>query len=910
VTEPNAGTRTGNVEPGTTGTRNPEPGTARTRNPEPGTAGTRNREPGIRNAGVIIRRVVRAIPIAVGLIVVLGAGGGFWASSRLRASLPQLDGRLELRGLTAPVIVTRDALGIPTIRGMTREDVARATGFLHAQDRFFQMDLARRRAAGELSDLVGARALMIDREIRIHRFRDEARRAVALLQSRDRAILDAYSAGVNSGLHTLGASPFEYLMLRQTPRDWLPEDSLLVVLSMFITLQDADGSYEATLATMHDVLPGAVVDFLAPRGTQWDSPVDGSDFTMPAIPGPDVYDLRHRRSGKPAITLPPPQPEEVRNPKPQIPNPKSQLAVAREFAFGSWFTPSSWELGVDSEAGVGSNSFAVAGSLTNDGAALVANDMHLAVRVPNTWYRAMLEWTDRSARLQADRSVRLQPDQSVTTHRLIGVTLPGVPALVTGSNTHVAWGFTNTYADWTDIVLLDIDPASPDRYRTPDGWRTFEHHDEVVRIAGGRDVQLDAQWTIWGPVIDPDYHGRPRALRWVAHSAERLASTVAPLESASTIEDAFDAVNGLGVPGQNMVVADRSGRIGWTIFGAVPRRVGMDGQLPTSWSDGARGWDGWLSSAEYPRIVNPDRGRLWTANARVVGGDMLAKLGDGSYEIGSRARIIRDRLLARDRFGVRDLLDIQLDAHAVFLARWRDLLLLTLTPSALANHPDRAEFRDVVDSGWSGVAAPDSAAYRLTRMFREDASDRVIAFLLSECYEADPMFDYKNVRRRDGPIWALVNEQPMHLLDPQFASWNDLLLDAVDTVITRVRAEHPGPLKERAWSEFNQTLYRHPLSGGVPLFGRWLDMAATPLPGDLYTPNMHWRINAPSERMIVSPGHEDTGIMHMPTGQSGHPLSPFYSNSHDAWVRGEATPFLPGPVAHTLTLTPSMQNAK
>jgi penicillin amidase len=388
-----------------------------------------------------MRRVVRAIPIAVGLIVVLAAAAGFWASSRLHASLPQLDGRIELRGLNAPVAVTRDALGVPTIRGTTREDVARATGFLHAQDRFFQMDLARRRAAGELSDLVGARALVLDREIRIHRFRDEARRAVALLQPRDRAILEAYSAGVNRGLHALGAPPFEYLMLTQTPRDWLPEDSLLVVLSMFITLQDADGSYEATLATMHDVLPASMVDFLAPRGTEWDSAVDGTEFTTPPIPGPEVYDLRHRRKGKPSITLPPPKPEEVGNPKPQIPNPRSQLAL------GSWLTPSGWELGVDREdreAAIGSNSFAVAGSLTNDGAALVANDMHLAVRVPNTWYRAVLEWTDE------------------TPHRLIGVTLPGVPALVTGSNTYVAWGFTNTYADWTDIVLIDVDPTNAD----------------------------------------------------------------------------------------------------------------------------------------------------------------------------------------------------------------------------------------------------------------------------------------------------------------------------------------------------------------------------------------------------------------------------------------------------------------
>ena len=865
------------------------------RNNEPGTEtpGTRNREPGTRNtsAHIIRRRAVRAIPIALALLVVCGAIGAIWGRARLQASLPQLDGRLQLRGLSAPVSVARDSLGIPTIRGATRADVARATGFLHAQDRFFQMDVARRRAAGELSDLVGRRALMLDSEIRIHRFRDEAHRAVALLTPGDRAVLEAYTSGVNSGLHALGAPPFEYLMLRQTPRDWAPEDSLLVVLSMFITLQDADGSYEATLATMHDVLPAPVVDFLAPRGTEWDSAVDRSTFPHTQVPGPDVYDVRHRRRGKPPIALPPPKPEDVRR---HLPIPKSEFPDV-VFAFGRWSTAWGWELGADDDAAIGSNNFAVAAALTDDGGALVANDMHLAVRVPNTWYRATLEWEDGGGRPQPDGD---------NTHRLIGLTLPGVPALVAGSNTYVAWGFTNTYADWTDLVLLDVDAADSNRYRTPDGWRRFEHHDEVIRVAGGRDAHLDVLWTVWGPLIEPDHRRRPRALRWVAHSAERLASTVTPLETARTIEEAFDAVNGLGVPGQNMVVADRSGRIGWTIFGSLPRRVGMDGQLPTSWSDGARGWNGWLSPEEYPRLINPDRGRLWTANARVVGGDMLAKLGDGSYEIGSRARIIRDRLFARDRFGVRDLLDIQLDARAVFLTRWRDLILRTLTPVVVTGHPDRAEFRDVVDRGWSGVAAPDSAAYRLTRMFREEVSERVIAFVLSECYEADPVFDYRNVRRRDGPIWTLVNEQPMNFLDPRFAHWNDLLVDAVDTVVARVRDEHRGALKDRVWSEFNQTLYRHPLSAGVPLLGRWLDMPAQRLPGDLYTPNMHWGVNAPSQRMIVSPGHEDRGVMHMPTGQSGHPLSPFYANSHEAWVRGEPTPFLPGRTEHTLTLTP------
>jgi hypothetical protein len=133
----------------------------------------------------------------------------------------------------------------------------------------------------------------------------------------------------------------------------------------------------------------------------------------------------------------------------------------------------------------------------------------------------------------------------------------------------------------------------------------------------------------------------------VAHAADRLATTITPLESAQTIEEAFDEANGLGTPGQNLVVADRSGRIGWSVYGAIPRRVGIDGVLPSSWADGSHGWKGWLDRAEYPRILNPPGGRIWTANARVVGGQMLEKLGDGGYEVGIRARQIRDRLMAR-----------------------------------------------------------------------------------------------------------------------------------------------------------------------------------------------------------------------------------------------------------------------
>ncbi len=802
-------------------------------------------------------RLLRGLVIALIVLLVLSVGAAVWARTQLRGSLAQLDGTYQLAGLAAPVEISRDALGIPTVKGSNRADVARATGFLHAQDRFFQMDLARRRAAGELAELVGPRALALDREIRIHRFRAEAQHAVTLLAPGQRVVLDAYVAGVNAGLQALAAKPFEYFVLRQDPAAWRPEDSVLVILSMFVTLQDTDGSFEATLATMHDVLPRQMFEFLTPRGSEWDAPIAGPAFSASPIPGPDIYDLRAK--GRHA-------PGELRRRDDDL------SSLERE------------------APAVGSNNFAVSARLTDGHGALVANDMHLTIRVPNTWYRAFLEWPD--------------PDNPREPYRLIGVTLPGVPALVVGSNTHVAWGFTNTYADWSDIVLLDVNATQPNRYMTPDGWRAFDRHVETFNIAGQPSQQEEILWTIWGPVLGPDHRGRLRAYRWVAHSAERLAGALLPLESARTIEAAFDEANGLGTPGQNFVVADRSGRIGWSVYGAIPKRVGLDGQLPSSWSDGTRTWDGWLSDADYPRIVDPQNGRLWTANARAVDGEMLAKLGDGSYEIGSRAHAIRDRLMAREHFTPRDLLAIQLDARADFLSRWRDLILGTLTDRAIAGRRDRAAFRDVVEHRWSGEASPDSAGYRLTRAFRDVVSERVIAFVLSECYDADGAFDYTTVRRREAAIWKLVTEQPLHLLDPQYSSWNEMLMAALDRTIEQATEEKSGGLADRVWSEYNVVAYRHPLSGAVPFIARWLDMPDAQVPGDLYTPRVHWGAIAASERMIVSPGREAEGIMQMPTGQSGHPMSPFYANSHPAWIRGEATSFLPGQALHILRLTP------
>jgi penicillin amidase len=538
---------------------------------------------------------------------------------------------------------------------------------------------------------------------------------------------------------------------------------------------------------------------------------------------------------------------------------------------------------------LGRNNWAVAGAHTAHGGALLADDMHLGIRVPNTWYRASFEWPDAS-----------QPGQS---HHVTGVTLPGTPAVIVGSNTFVAWGFTNTEGDWSDLVVIESEPGDPEAYRTLQGPRRFEHTTETIAVKDAAEVRIDVVSTIWGPVIDRDHLGRVRAQAWVPHRPGGVNLALLGLERSRTLEEAMTVANVSGAPAQNFTCADRTGRIGWTVLGRIPRRVGFDGRLPVSWADGTKRWDGWLEPVEYPRVLDPPGGRIWTANNRVVGGAMLAQMGDGGYDLGARAGQIKRGLLAIERASEEDMLKVQLDDRALFLARWRDLLLQVLTPATVGSDARRAESRRLAEA-WGGRASVDSAGYRIVRAFRLEAASQVLGALTAAAKKADDRFDWGDHRQWEAPLWTLVTERPAHLLNPAYASWDAQLLTAVDESLARL-ARDEGALAERTWGERNTGAFRHPLSRAVPALGRFLDLPADQLPGDSNMPRFQSPGAGASERLVVSPGREASGLFHMPGGQSGHPLSPHYRDGHAAWVLGEPTPFLPGPAIHVLVLTGS-----
>ncbi len=834
----------------------------------------------------VLRWTGRALA-ALLLLGALAAASAWWALGR---SLPVLDGASPLAGLGATVTVTRDALGVPTVRGATRLDVARATGFLHAQDRLFQMDLLRRRAAGELAELFGPKALPVDRRTRRHRLRQVARQAVASFAPAERALLAAYAAGVDSGAAALDARPFEYLLLRAAPAPWREEDSVLVILAMFIDLTGETGSRDAALGALRDGLPRPFLDLLAPLEGEFDAPLVGEAGVTPPLPGPEVLDLRRSAAlGGHAV---PPSGRPGRGAEGAAPRgPDRDLARAldggpdREHAAGLAAVGLSPGPAADA---LGSNAWALDGRRSAHGGALVADDMHLGLRVPNTWYRASLAWTDEDG----------------APRRLDGVTLPGVPALVAGSNGRVAWGFTNSYGDVQDLVELSAAPGAPDAYLTPDGPRPYLHHAEVLRVKGGADEPLDVVSTIWGPVIDTDHRGRRRALAWTAHHPGGVDLGLLALERAATLDAALEVARQAGMPPQNFLCADDAGRIGWTIAGRLPRRVGFDGRLPVSFTDGSRRWEGLRPPVETPRLLDPPDGRLWTANARVVDGEALTVIGDGGYALGARAGQIRDRLRARETFSERDLLAIQLDDRALFLTRWQALLVRQLTLEAMAEDPRRAEVYRAV-KGWGARAAPGSVGYRLVRAWRLAVTARVLAPLLDAPRRLDPRLGPGDLHQAEGLVWRLVVERPPHLLAPAEGSWDRLLLAALDDVLAALPEQGRRDLGERTWGEQNTAAIRHPLSGAVPGLGRLLDLPAERLPGDTHMPRVQGPAFGASERFVVSPGREAEGIFEMPGGQSGHPRSPFYRAGHAAWVRGEPAPFLPGPALHTLTLRPA-----
>lgn len=786
-----------------------------------------------------IARSARWLGWVIALACTIGACVSLVILSCFEAALPQLDGVARGPGLQAPVTIQRDRYGIVSIDAMNRADALLALGYVHAQDRFFQMDLARRAAAGELAELLGIAAFPLDRERRLWRMRALAKRQLALASDTERSLLRAYTRGVNAGLASLSGPPVEYLFLRQQPRPWADEDSLLAVHEMFFTLAHPEPDRRVLLAQLKELLRPDMYAFLTSEAGEWDSPLLGlkHSFTSSPIPYP-VADHRTRPTesrGRPT------------RPAEQIP---------------------------------GSSAWVISGRLTASHRALLALDMHLPLSVPNTWYRAQLRFRTGSA-----------------IWSVYGITLPGFPGITAGSNGEIAWGFSNSQGQWADALRLQPCQATHwsgyllDAHCVPYGVAQ-----ETIAISGEPDRTFHFRTSVFGVVTSGSEATVPQ---WLGARLEATNLHFLDIAMARTVDEALDAAARAGVPPVNFVVADKEGRIGWTLAGQLPVwSIACD--APTQLANRSNvGWRAILAPDRHPKLRGDGQNMIVAANQRILADD--STMCDGGFDIGARAQRIERLVAETPNLDESALWRIQLDTKALFLERWHDLLMYLIAKSAAVDPRKYGTLYERLKS-WGDHASVDSVGYRFVREFR----DAVVADLLSILgSEADMGGEELNevLAQAEYPVWRLVSEQPPQWLPTTSTDWNSYLMSAVDRLLLKYQSVDPD-LSQTNWGSRNMLDMRHPIFGDWPVLGRIFRAPPVPLSGDVNMPRVQAPSFGASERLVVSPGAERLGLLSMPGGQSENPLSPFFDRGHENWVNGSEQPFVAGPAEHTLHLRP------
>ncbi|WMS88034.1 penicillin acylase family protein [Pleionea litopenaei] len=750
------------------------------------------------------------------------------------------------------------------------------------------MDLLRRSAAGELSAIFGDVALSMDKQRRLHRFRARAQQIVNRLPAEHLNLLEVYTAGVNQGLEQLSTSPFEYWLLNTEPKPWTIEDSILVVFAMYLDLQAGSPERERVLKQAYSSLPKPLYELLVPKRTEFDAPLIAPNTLSPNSVEPESIDPKtvdpetvEQETNRPNLTAQDLYKTQTVN---RLLNDKvftsSHLQHISETS-SIWSPFSAQEAKSHPDLTPGSNNFAIAGSRSENHSAIVAGDMHLGLSVPNIWYKA-----------------NLMIQNSNSSMNLYGVTLPGTPLMIAGSNDYVAWTFTNSYGDYADVIELTLNDDKPHQYRVDTQTHNFTYVKETIEVKNGTAVELTLRESIFGPTYQ-DEQGKVYSLLWVAHQPEAVNLNLLAMESAENLEQALAVANRSAIPAQNILIGDRNGDIGWTIIGPLPQR--REGKTPFDTIAHQNGNITWLDEQDYPRVINHPQGALWTANNRVSDNAALQKIGDGGYALGVRAQTIKSQLLEINNGNEQDLLNIQLSTDTPIYRYWqRKLLANKRLYSNLTS--EQQSFFELIEA-WNGHSDADQAGFTFVYLFRQGVRE----ILLDQ--QADQWFAYPTrsfgyySRQYEQTLRKIIDERNKSLLPPQYSDYDALYRQVIDDIITRL-TENNAVLEDQTWGNFNRLKIQHPISRAVPFLGRFLDRPQLNMPGDALSPRVQRPSFGASQRMVVSPGNISSAIFHMPGGQSGHPLSPFYSAGFEDWASGNSTPLKKAETELTLTLTP------
>lgn len=757
------------------------------------------------------------------------------------ASQAQMTGDIELAGLGKPVTVSFDAYAKSTIVAESKADAYLALGYLTARERLFQMDLMRRKMAGQLSEIIGEKALVFDVANRHLGFTKLAKEIVKRLPQHQRIILDAYAQGINNYLETMKVRPVEILALGYTPNRWRIEDSLLVSLAMFQLLNENQQD-ETMVSVMNAALPKDVLKFLTP-----DTDIHSADVL-----------LQGREERHDLLALP--------------------IDSLRKLIAGHQVEPI-YGLVDQRITHAGSNQWVV--NKTEDGRAILANDMHLPLSVPGIWYQADLRYQDI---------------------RIKGITLPGLPLIIAGSNGSIAWGYTNAMADVLDLAQLTINPDNDQQYLTKDGWRNFEQIVETIKIKDAPDHKLTVNKTQWGPVSPVLLMGKPVAIQWSIYQPGAVNLDLMSMDITDGLDDALALFNGAGMPALNVMLADDQGQIAWILTGKIPKRINFDGSISVSRGQGDFRWQGFIDALDYPRVINPPSGFLMTANNRVLDKQHGFKYGH-NFAHSYRAFRIKQWLSRQEHLSQQQLHELQLDTRSQLYEFYRQLALAVLTKQALKNSPILDDVNAALHN-WDGHANSDSVGFGLLVKFREALADTLFSYYLQSAKIVDKNFRYRWYNM-DTPLRSLLTARIPETLPKNYRDWDELILNVLQDVVGQIRQQHSDiNLAKLTWGEMAKIDVAHPFGQMHPLLAQLLNMPTKPQTGCSYCVRVVNGNFGASMRLVVSPGYEDDMILVEPTGQSGNPLSPHYADQYDDWFSGQIPVHVPIKEQSTLILRP------
>ncbi len=801
-----------------------------------------------------LRRILLWLLLTVLVLVVALGGFAYYVA---QSALPELDGSLQVNGLSARVTVMRDNHGVPTIDAASLEDLFFAQGYVTAQDRLWQMDMMRRFGAGELSEILGEETLKLDREQRILGLRAAARKSLEMASPRERSFFEAYARGVNACIdHASSQLPVEFRILRYSPKPWSPEDSLVIANQM---VKDLNYHYFFDALAREKILaklgPELTADLYVNRSWHDRPPtVMREDLTQPDNSSDTSDEDDDEDAPDNAVTRNSTRPNTVPEPLPVN----------------------------------GSNDWVVSGAHTVTGKPLLSNDMHLGHQMPNLWYEAHL----RSGAFD-----------------VAGVTLPGMPYVIMGHNQRIAWGFTNVGPTVTDVYIENFNAQGA--YQTPGGWVQPEHRKEAIQVKGKPDLTIDVQTTRHGPIITELIPGETRnlALRWTLYDG--LHIPFFDVNAAQNWEDFNKAFSRLDAPGQNVVYADVDGNIGYHTTGKVPLRAAGDGSLPVSGADNAHEWVSYIPFDKLPNIYNPPSGIIATANGRIAP-DGYPNSISMEWEAPWRTARIYHVLESGREFTAADMLTLQTDveSEADLFAAERFVYAVdhASKPSARAK-----QAADLMRS-WDGRMLASSAAPTITEKSIQELRRLLIEPKLgsapSDPAKAADTLSWETYSWEMRSVWLenILLHHPKRWLPDKYPNYDELLGAAVEAAVNEPQA--PKNLDSWHWGVVNAVRIQHPILGRIPILNHWSGPGVQEQSGSGYTVKAVTAHHGPSERFTANLADLDRSTLNIVTGQAGNFLSPYYMDQWKAWYEGTTftLPFssqaVEGAKAHTLQLDP------